>query len=249
MQFDWTTFALEIVNFLVLVWILQRFLYKPVTGAIAARKAAIDKTLADAQAVEGQATSLKRQYESRMAEWEHEKAQARVRLQEELDAERARLMDTLRASLDQERQKARVLEQRRAVETRHRLEEAALAEGGRFVARLLARIAGAELEERIRGLLLEDLARLADADLRKLRAACQEAGGKITIASAWPLAAAQRQGLVQTLSDLAGRPLDCTFVQDTELMAGLRIAIGPWMLRCNLRDELKFFTGAANAGG
>src|SRR3990172_6369392 len=173
MELDWTTFALEIINFLVLVWILQRFLYKPVTSAIAARKAAIEKSLADAQVVEAEARSLKSQYESRMAEWEHEKAQARTRLQEELDAERARLMTVLQASLDQEREKARVLETRHAVEMRHRLEEVALTEGGRFVARLLSRIAGAEVEEKIRGLLLEDLPRLADAELQSLRAACQ----------------------------------------------------------------------------
>ena len=37
MQIDWTTLVLEIINFLVLVWILKRFLYKPVMEAIAAR--------------------------------------------------------------------------------------------------------------------------------------------------------------------------------------------------------------------
>lgn len=248
MEFDWTTFALEIINFLVLVWILQRFLYKPVTSAIAARKAAIEKTLADAQVVQADAQSLKGQYESRMAEWEHEKTQARTRLQEEMDAERTRAMTALHASFDQERDKARVLEQRHTVETRHRLEEAALAQGGRFVARLLSRIASAEVEEKIRTLLLEDLPRLADAELRKLRAACQEAGGKITIASGYPLAAEQRNGLVQTLSGLLGQPVTCDFIQNSELMAGLRIGIGPWVLHCNLRDELKFFTEAPHAG-
>ncbi len=248
MEFDWTTFALEIINFLVLVWILQRFLYKPVMSAIAARKAAIEKTLADAQVGQADAQALKQQYESRMAEWAHEKAQARTRLQEELDAERARMMTALLASLDQEREKARALEQRRAVEMRQRLEQAALAEGGRFVARLLSRIAGVEVEEKIRGVLLEDLPRLADPELRKLRAACQEAGGKIEISSGYPLAAEQRNSLVQTLSGLMVRSVACDFIQNKELMAGLRIGIGPWVLRCNLRDELRFFAEAPHAG-
>ena len=30
MAFDWTTFGLEIINFLALLWILKRFLYRPV---------------------------------------------------------------------------------------------------------------------------------------------------------------------------------------------------------------------------
>ena len=45
MEFNWTTFSFEIINFLILVWILQRFLYKPVTNAIARRKAAIESQL------------------------------------------------------------------------------------------------------------------------------------------------------------------------------------------------------------
>ena len=248
MEFDWTTYALEIINFLVLVWILQRFLYKPVTRAIAERKAGIEKTLADARAIQGEAESLKRQYENRMADWEQEKAQARVQLLQEMDAERKRLATVLHAALEQEREKFRGLEQRRALELRHRLEEEVLAEGGRFVARLLSRLASPELEERIRELLLEDLLHLADRELQSLRAACQEAGAKMKITSGYPLQEEQRNSLVRALSGLAGNPVACEFGQDPELMAGLRISIGPWVLRSNLRDELKFFAEAQHAG-
>ncbi|MBL8529165.1 MAG: F0F1 ATP synthase subunit delta [Burkholderiales bacterium] len=248
MEFDWTTFALEIINFLVLVWILQRLLYKPVTSAIAERQAGIEKTLTDAQAVRTQAEALKRQYESRMADWEHEKAQARVQLLQEIDAERTRSMTSLHASVEQEREKLRALEQRRAAEMRRRLEENALAEGGRFVARLLARLASPELEERIRELLLEDLPRLADRELQSLRTACQGGEAKMNITSGYPLGEGQRASLTQALSRVMGQPLTCEFGHDPELMAGFRIGIGPWVLRSNLRDELKFFAEAEHAG-
>ncbi len=46
MPFDWATFGLEILNFLVLVWLLARFLYRPIIGAIAKRKAEIADTVA-----------------------------------------------------------------------------------------------------------------------------------------------------------------------------------------------------------
>ena len=248
MEFDWTTFALEIINFLVLVWILQRLLYKPVTSAIAERQAGVEKTLTDAQAVRSEAEALKRQYESRMADWEHEKAQARVQLLQEIDAERTRSMTSLHASVEQEREKLRALEQRRAAEMRRRLEENALAEGGRFVARLLARLASPELEERIRELLLEDLPRLADRELQSLRTACQGGEAKMNITSGYPLGEGQRASLAQALSRVMGQPLTCEFGQDPELMAGFRIGIGPWVLRSNLRDELKFFAEAEHAG-
>ncbi|MBI5658144.1 MAG: F0F1 ATP synthase subunit delta [Nitrosomonadales bacterium] len=245
MEFDWTTFALEIINFLVLVWLLQRFLYKPVTAAIARRQAGIEKTLADAREMRGEAEALKRQYENRMAEWEQEKARAFQQLRQEMDAERARLMAALQASLDEERNKQHAVEQRRAIEQRQRLEEEARTGGGRFAARLLSRLASAELEERIRRVLLEDLPQLPERELHALRSAGQTDGAKIT--SAYPLSDAQRAELTGALDHLAGRPVACEFGQSPDLMAGLRISVGPWMLRSSLLDELHFFAGAQHA--
>lgn len=49
MQFDWSTFALQTVNFAILVWLLHRFLYRPVLRLIDARRAEIDKQYADAR--------------------------------------------------------------------------------------------------------------------------------------------------------------------------------------------------------
>ena len=241
MEFDWTTFALEVVNFLVLVWLLQRFLYKPVASAIAKRKAEIENTLADARAVETAALSLKRQYENRTAEWEEEKAGMRAELASELEAQRIQAMDALGISLEQERERARALQKRGEMELRHRMREEALADGARFASDLLSRLASAELEEGIRGLLIEDLARIGDASLQALRAACRAEGARASITSGHSLADPQRASLSEALDRMAGMPLACEFGTDPGLVAGFQISIGPWVLRCNLRDELKYF--------
>jgi F-type H+-transporting ATPase subunit b len=55
MHFGWSTFALQTVNFAILVWLLHRFLYKPVLRLIDARRGEIDKQYADAKAAEAQA--------------------------------------------------------------------------------------------------------------------------------------------------------------------------------------------------
>lgn len=55
MHFDWSTLALQTVNFAILVWLLRRFLYQPVLRAIDARRAEVEKQYADAQAAETEA--------------------------------------------------------------------------------------------------------------------------------------------------------------------------------------------------
>ena len=49
MEFNLSTFILEIINFLILIWILQRLFYKPLLEVIAKRKQFIDQSLADAK--------------------------------------------------------------------------------------------------------------------------------------------------------------------------------------------------------
>ena len=48
MLFDWFTVGAQALNFLVLVWLMKRFLYKPILDAIDAREKRIASALADA---------------------------------------------------------------------------------------------------------------------------------------------------------------------------------------------------------
>ena len=50
MHFDWSTLILQTINVLVLLWLLRRFLFRPVAAIIAQRQAAAEKLLADAAA-------------------------------------------------------------------------------------------------------------------------------------------------------------------------------------------------------
>ena len=50
MSFSWWTFGLQAVNFLVLVWLLRRFLFKPVTAMVARRKEEIARGMAEVAA-------------------------------------------------------------------------------------------------------------------------------------------------------------------------------------------------------
>ena len=112
MELNWSTFLLEIINFLILVWILKHFFYKPVLNVIARRRRSIEKSLNDANTLHEDAEALRVQYENRLAEWEKERQAAHTSLDKEIETERARRMEALRTTLGEEREKARVIEQR-----------------------------------------------------------------------------------------------------------------------------------------
>jgi len=61
MSFDWWTFALQAINLLILVWLLQRFLYRPVLAAVASRRAKVAAVLADAESARAAVTQEREQ--------------------------------------------------------------------------------------------------------------------------------------------------------------------------------------------
>ena len=247
MELDWSTFLLQIINFLVLVWILNRFLYKPVMKVIAERKAAVEKTLADSERARAEARALRAQYETRLTEWEREKEKARVQLREDLEAERTRLLTTLRAELEKEREAASVREQRRLVELTQRAEQVALEQGGRFVAKLLSGLAGPELESKIIDLAVNELAQLPEEQTSAIRSALPP-DAVVRVTTAYPLGQKLRERLTDLVRRLVGRDLRCEFFEDTHLIGGVRVSLGGWVLRATLQDEMKLFSEGFPSG-
>ena len=246
MELTWSTFLLEIINFLILVWILKHFFYKPVLNVIARRRRSIEKSLNDANTLHEDAETLRIQYENRLTEWGKERQAAHMSLDQEIETERARRMEALRATLGEEREKAQVIEQRALEANRLHAEETALAQGAQFATRLLSVAAGPELEQRLLDLLLKELTALAPKQLSTLRAAAGKTADPILVASAYPLDDDTRLNLERMLASVLAVTAPFYYEQDKDLLAGLRVTMGSWVLRANLRDELKSFTEFAH---
>lgn len=238
---NWTTFILEMLNFLVLVWILKRFLYRPVLEVIARRKAGIDKTLTEAKTLRTEAETLRAQYESRLADWQHERQQVREELAREIETERARRLAELQAGLEQEREKSRVAEERRRLDALHKMEETALVQGARFATYLLKEAAGPDLEVRLVELALAELSRLPAERIAALTNSYGKAPDGVVVLSAFPLTDELRRRLSQALQEVISPDIVPRFKHNSDLLAGVQITIGAWVLDANLREELKGF--------
>lgn len=247
MELSWSTFVLEIINFLVLVWILKRFLYKPVLEVIARRRAAIEKTRLDAEALQADAEKLQKQYESRLADWNEERQRARDTLARELEAERARKSSEMQTGLEQEKEKTRVAQTRRQSDALRKVEETALNQAAIFATRLLEQVAGPETQTRLVDLVINELTELPSARVVAIRNSFETAPGNIEVVSAFALPDDLRERLAQALVRLSGSKIPLRFEENSELLAGVRITVGAWVLRANFLDELKGFAELAHA--
>lgn len=247
MELNWTTFALEIINFLALLWILKRFLYRPVMQTLAERRAGIERTLAEARASEAQAQAKQQQFASRLADWEQEKAAARRRFETELEAERARQMEALTKVLASERERSAAQDAHRLESQRRELAAQASTEARQFASALFARLAGPELEGQLVQLFIEELAALPEERLSAVRAG-QNGHGQGILTSAFALTAAQRQQLSSAIDTRLGKAIALDFVVEPDLLAGARLTLGAWQLDFSLAGELGIFAEESTFG-
>ena len=200
MELNWSTFVLEIVNFLILVWILKRFLYRPVLDVIARRRAAVDEVLDAANTAKRDAESLLQRYEEREEQWLRERQSAREELREEIEALRAEQTAALELELQSEREKARAAEHLRRAGFERAAETTALAQAARFATRLLERVSSPELEARLVALVTRELSELPAAGTASLRERLGGAPDAIVVESAYPIPADQAAGLERVLA-------------------------------------------------
>lgn len=248
MQFDWTTFILEILNFLVLVWILQRFLYRPVLAMLDARQQKIKDQAERAEQLRKEAEDLRQQYEARMADWKQQQETDRRELDAELAQLRNAALENLQQTLADEEAKFRIRNQNLTTTREAELiREAASAAYGQAAA-MLQRLASPELTQSIVAVFLEDLSQLPDSEhdaLSKAAAMLIEAS-KVEVASAHVLPESVKTLLNQAMSAATGKALNLSFQEDPGLIAGLRVVVGECQLHANLADELAFFRRQAN---
>jgi F-type H+-transporting ATPase subunit b len=140
MHFDWSTLALQTVNFAVLVWLLHRFLYQPVLRLVDARSMGIEKQYAEAQTAENRAKDKLAAVEAEQAAIATERATALKEAAAEAErgatAQRARAEREVAASLEAARKTLAVERSQALAEARH----AAVELGAEIAARMLAEV-------------------------------------------------------------------------------------------------------------
>jgi F-type H+-transporting ATPase subunit b len=97
MLIDWFTVIAQAVNFLILVWLLKRFLYAPILSAIAAREKHIADELADADAKKAGAQAERTEFRRKNDEFDAQRTALLNQATTDAMAERARLLDAARS--------------------------------------------------------------------------------------------------------------------------------------------------------
>ncbi len=160
MLIDWFTVAAQAVNFLILVWLLKRFLYAPIINAIDAREKRIAAELAHAETMQAEAHASMADYARKQAELEAERIVLLKQATDDAAVERQRLISIARSDADDLRGKQQEQLQNEYRQLGDEISRKASAEAFAIAKKILCDLADESLEERMAAVFIQRLGML-----------------------------------------------------------------------------------------
>lgn len=239
MHFDPWTFGLQAANFLVLVWLLHRFLYRPVLGVIAARQAAAAEMTAHLEAQTKAAEALRHDLEAQRAAIVRERDAALAAARDAAAAERKVLLAAAHSDADAVRSAAQTSFERERTVLVSSLGRDATRLAVSIVRRLLEEPPAAAAQAAMLQLVCEDVERLPDEAKRHIRERIAGDDHAPDVVTAAPLDAKTQRSFTERLAKALGVPTRPTFKVDPGLLAGVEVRFPFTILRRSWSDDLR----------
>jgi F-type H+-transporting ATPase subunit b len=238
MLIDWFTVGAQALNFLVLVWLMKRFLYKPILDAINARETLVAKQLAEASTKMDEAQRQRDEFARKNEDLDRQRVALIARATDEADAERRRLLDEGRRAAEAQSEKrrealaidARNLDQ--AIRRRTQQEVFSVAR------KALADLAAASLEERMAEVFIDRLRAMDGGAKAAFAKALATASAAALVRSAFDLPERQRTAIEKAVHETFSGDIEVRFETAPDLVGGIELSANGQKIAWSISDYL-----------
>jgi F-type H+-transporting ATPase subunit b len=239
MLIDWFTVGAQVINFLVLVWLLKRFLYRPILDAIDAREQRIAAELADADARRAEARQERETFQHKNQAFDEQRAALLAQATDAAKAERERLLDEARQAADALRTKRQEALRQEADQLSQTLRRRTQQEVFAIARKTLTDLAGAGLEERLVAAFIERLQTMDGEAHAVLAEAIKTASDPVRVRSAFELSAAQRAAIQAALNSAFSTEVPVQFDAGADLIGGIELTVNGQRIGWSIAGYLK----------
>jgi F-type H+-transporting ATPase subunit b len=238
MLIDWFTVAAQLLNFIILIWLMKRFLYKPILNAIDAREKKIAAQLADAEAKKAEARTERDEFQRKNDEFDGKRAALLSSATDEAKAERQRLMEEARKAAD-----AMSVKRQKTLRTdAHNLNQAIMLRAGQEIfaiaRKTLTDLAGASLEERMSEVFCNRVRELDSETKARLAGPITTASEPARVRSAFELPEEQRRTIQKALNETFSADIRVRFETEPELVSGIELVTSGQKVAWSIADYL-----------
>ncbi|SFK84155.1 hypothetical protein [Methylocapsa palsarum] len=239
MLIDWFTVGAQALNFLILVWLLKRFLYKPILRAIDEREKRIAGELADAATQKAEAQQEREEFRRKNDALDKDHARLMDKAAAEAESEGKRLLNQARTESDEMRAKLLDSLQNEHLTLTQALVAKTQQEVFAIARKTLEDLAATSLEERMADVFVSRLHALSEAE----KAALSPAGDSrdALIRSVYVLPPTQRALIEAAVKETIGAATQCRFVVAPDLISGIELTFNGFKLAWSIADYLASF--------
>ncbi len=241
MNIDWFTVGAQVLNFLILVWLMKRFLYKPIMGAIDTREKKIAKELADADTKKAEAQKEHEEFLQKNDEFDKQHDALMNKAKDDVKAERSRL-------LDEARQEANTLSAKRKetlINDAHNLNQEIINKTQKevfaIVRKLMSDLSTETLEASMTEVFINRLKNIQGKSKDELSLALKTASDPVTLRSSFDLPAQQQKAIKDVIDSTFSTKSKIDFETAPELINGIELTANGYKVAWNINDYLFSF--------
>jgi F-type H+-transporting ATPase subunit b len=238
MLIDWFTIAAQVLNFLILVWLLKRFLYQPILQALDAREQRIATELADADAKKAEAQKERDDFQDKIEEFDQQRVAMLNQAKDEAKAERQRLLEEARQAGEALRAKRLEALKREQQSLNDEIIRRTREEVFSIARKTLTDLAGTSLEKRMSEVFrrrLHDLNNEAKEDLVK---SLKTSLSPVFVRSAFELPSEQRTAINQAINETFSEEIQVRFETAPDVISGIELTANGRKVAWSIADYL-----------
>ena len=239
MLIDWFTVGAQALNFIILVWLLKHFLYRPILTAIDAREKRIVTELAEADRQKSEAQKARDDFQDKNKKFGEERDALMAKALVEVKVERERLLDDARKAANELLTKQNTLVHDNAVALADQVKRLAAMEVFEIARKALADLASADLEERLGEVFTRRLRQLRSEAKASLGAALKAPNASASVRSRFDLGAKVQATIRNALNETFAADIGLSFEIAPDILCGIELTVDGQRLSWNIAEYLK----------
>ncbi|MBN1664670.1 MAG: hypothetical protein JW943_13805 [Deltaproteobacteria bacterium] len=239
MHIDWFVFFAQVVNFLILAFLLKFFLYGRITKAMDEREAKIAATYDEAQTMKTHAREALESYDHKLRDIQEKGDAMMQKAASDADVHRKELMSKAREEVDQIRLRWQETVAREKTSFLNHLRQRAGREVYAAASRVLKDLANEDMEKSIMALFIQMVKSMDDKEAAMIRDAVRQSATGVIVQSAFDIPADVRSELNQIIRSYGAAQDAVQYETMPEIVSGIELRTDGYKLAWSLNDYLE----------
>ncbi len=238
MKINWFTVIAQLINFIILVWLLKKFLYKPVLDAIDAREKKIVSRLEDAKTKKEEAKKEQDEYLEKNKQFDGQKKELMDKAIADTKLQKDKLMEDARKEVDALQAKQQIALRGMQEDLKIELAQKAQQQVFDISRKTLTDLASVSLEEQSAKYFISRLEELKDEEMKQFKDAFKSGNNPVLIQSAFELHKKQQNEIKKAVDEILGKETEFEFKTAPEIISGIELTANGYKLAWSISAYL-----------